>query len=68
MGVYVCDRNLIVADYICSMYDVCVSAWLPSLHVCLEKYLWVFGFVGVVYGRGFVNVQDCLCEALAFHD
>lgn len=46
---------------------VCVRAWVPYLHVCLEKSTWVFGFIGVVCGRSVVNAKGCLCETLVCH-
>lgn len=48
---------------------VCVSvrAWVPYLHVCLEKSAWVFGFIEVACGRSVVNIKGCLYETLVCH-
>lgn len=47
------------------MCDVCVSAWLPSLLVCLEVFMSIWA-CGSHCGRGVVNKQGCPCEALVF--
>lgn len=65
MGVclwYVSESGILM----CRAYVMHVSVWLPSLHVCLEKSSWVFGFVGIPGARGVVNAPVNACVKLCY--